>query len=702
MRIVNNTPRIIYRGIQDQSILQLVPELEETPQHLPWFHIRGKRQRSGSFIIGGSDMVRLFGQETFSARSPYFTHANLLAQKVAGEGQSVMVTTVGNAKPGDMTLVATTSRTTVPQQYERDANGNVVYGSGGQPTLVDDGSGGTVDTTHTLNLKWEWVATSSITVTTPAGATYPVSDVNGDGSVLMYPILSLQTSFAGDDAKNIGVKLWSSNGKNTTTGGIADLIESQGAMMYALQLIERSDPSRSGNIVTTTEAGEYVEFAFQEGIYNPDTNVDIKLQNIIDEYTDTGETTGNAPTIGHIGGLISHGDNLDDLLTQLYTAETEEATARGFHNLPENDGSGVDNYTIPTAKELLDIFSGVDKDGTEHFGFIIDPTGVLLNENTTTWFVGGEDSTSDFEDDVITALDAFSSQESSIYRDEFRWPMSVIYDSGFKMPGKNAVIRCLRARPDISIALTTRVFGEAPLTISEEISVAEVLRSNYSLYGESEAFGTPVCRCVVYAQSGTLLNDSYRGRVPLLFDRAMARARYMGAGNGRFKTGLRYDELPLNEVTSMTDVDNYHMPFTAKNAVWGAGCNFAMYNSRQTLFFPALQTAYPIKNSVLTSELTMLIAVDVIKMSARVWTRMVGNTSLEPSQFAERSNEIFAEITNGRYDNNVTLSSETTFTPADVARGYSWEFVGIIDANVMRTVGKVSVRTRRQGQTNTQ
>ena len=244
--------------------------------------------------------------------------------------------------------------------------------------------------------------------------------------------------------------------------------------------------------------------------------------------------------------------------------------------------------------------------------------------------------------------------------------------------------------------LVPHVVGEAPLTVSEEISVGTDLKASAMLYAESALWGTPACRIVLMMQSGLLTSDPYTQRVSTVFDLGIKRAGYLGASSGFMKTGLGYDIAPANQVTVMKKLSNTFLNLNAKNQVWAAGLNSAQSFDRRAYFFPALQTVYGIQQSVLTGEMLMQICCDVTKQSQIVWRLLTGNSNLTEAQFIKRSNELLLSLVDGRYDNRVIIVPNTYFTAADQARGYSWTLDVTVFGNVPKTVATVNVITQRQ------
>lgn len=672
MAIRNNTPTTVFQGINDKSVVQLVAEQEQLPQHLPLIYIQASEGPEHPVLAMGGDATRIYGQESWDTRLPFYNHASLMASTILGEGNAVLLkrVTSGTVARSSLTLVVTVDSTLgIIQEYDRDGVTNVAnVDVNGDPIFT------AVDVVDGKSLKFEWVSTATFD---QGGGVYDFSPT-GAGDVITYPLLTMDATHIGAYGNQIGVRLWQA-GPNTSQPGDDSITAENEALLYNIQLVKR--PVNGTPLVTESLFSDRViEFAFKPNSYDSRTNIDLTIQDVVDRYSDDGLTTGTSPTYGPLGKVTVHQNNLETVLAALLVTENTLA--------PET-----------TTDWMLNLFTGVDNAGVEHYGFQVDTTGATLSESRTQYLVGGLDGDNDLASfDAAVGVELDSNYENSAYPllDSAQYPFSTLYDSGFTLPVKKKLLQWIGRRPDVHVTLGTKVIGDDTLTASEEISVGIDLRSTAQLYTESVIHGTGVTRVTLVSQEGTLISSPYKDSVSLIFDLAQKRARYIGAGTGKMKAGLAYDSYPRNTLLSMKDVSNTYLGKVAKEAVWSAGLNFVQYSDRGTLFNPGYQTVYGIKNSVLTSEIIMQIACDVTRLAGLVWTRLSGNSSLTQAQFIQRSNKIFSEMVAGRYDNRVTVEPNTYFTAADTARGYSWTLDATISGNVMRTVETINVITKRQ------
>ncbi len=126
-------------------------------------------------------------------------------------------------------------------------------------------------------------------------------------------------------------------------------------------------------------------------------------------------------------------------------------------------------------------------------------------------------------------------------------------------------------RKDTAVVLSTFDAGGPTLTASEDSSLAVALRTRAQMYPESDYFGTPVMRAMIVGRDGKLMNSQYTGRLPVSLELASKSARYMGAGNGKWKSGFNFDHAPMSEVEMFRDISATFTPASVRNKDWDAG-----------------------------------------------------------------------------------------------------------------------------------
>ena len=723
--IKNNTPRVIHNRINDVSAVAVTLQREQLPQHLPLVYIMGARGPEEPVVVGGSDLQRIYGAESFDVRKPFYKHQNILATVLNGAGNSMMTKRVypldddgEMAKTSSMTLVATVSTTAEEtDHYERDAKG--MY------TLDDVGEKIALEAKYQRPVKeitWSWM-TKEDAVTAD------------DASADVFSVVSFAASGRGKYGNSIGVSLWNGSA-DTARPSDSEVVEDQQSLLLQASIYEVTDAGTEV-LIENLFGSTLTEFSLKENVFSRKTNVDLTMDRMVTKYSNDGLSSGTSPIYGPLGEAIIHQESVDKLLKMLMFAEMDARVEATLVDLGTTDSDvmvydgtladrdateeGMIAYvdalkileakavvtvggTPVTSEYLIDMLTGKYANGAPYYGIRLKASNtVLLTEDSGPhMLMGGTDGgTTDAQFDAAVKLEIDTNYQNSAYSliDRLHYPFSCVYDTGFDTETKYSLLKWLSYRPDVHVTLSPyQQSNTTPLTVSEEATAGVDLRSKADLYAESAVHGASVCRAIIMGHDGVLIGHPYKKRLPLTFQIAYMRALYMGAGDGKYRSGFAYDNGRTggNHVRLMKDVSNPWMSETAKDYAWASGINFVQYVDRSTLFIPALQTVYRTITSTLASESTMLIAVDVTKKSESVWTKLSGDSRLTEPQFLAASNGIFLDSVEGAYDGRATVEVDTVVTPEDTERGYSWTLNAHIYTSPMRTVNTVNVLTHRR------
>lgn len=246
--------------------------------------------------------------------------------------------------------------------------------------------------------------------------------------------------------------------------------------------------------------------------------------------------------------------------------------------------------------------------------------------------------------------------------------------------------------------MADRGWGYVDPNAVDELSAIIALDRSISLYPESALFSTPACRAVIVPQHGVKKNTDYRGRLPLSLDVAEKVARY--AGSEVWKSNAAFDNSPNNHITNFTDINDLYMTDSKAEQYWSIGVIWAQNVDRSRAFYPAFSTVYKDDTSVLRGLPYIMAMCQVWKYAIRSWQINVGNQKLSKQQVIDRSNESINNDVEGKFDGRFNIIPNTYYTPADVARGYSWTCDIRIEGNIMPTVGQYSIKVERRGEAN--
>jgi hypothetical protein len=272
---------------------------------------------------------------------------------------------------------------------------------------------------------------------------------------------------------------------------------------------------------------------------------------------------------------------------------------------------------------------------------------------------------------------------------------SIFYDSGFPIDTKFELCNFIANRKDTFVVLSTYDVNDRVLSPSEEHSLAIALRTRLQMFPESDYFGTPVMRGLVMGRSGRIRNSKYTKRLPLTAELAIKSARYMGASNGKWRSGYNFDGAPGSVINSMTDVSHTWVPVSIRNRNWDVGLNWAQSYDRRSNFFPALKTVYNDDTSVLNSFFTAVAICYLNKIAHAAWREFSGVSHLTDKQLDERVNSYVNARVADKFDDRFVIIPDAHHTDIDVLRGTSWTLPIKIYAANMKTVMTTYVQSYR-------
>lgn len=689
--IINAAPQAILQGIQDVSGRAPVIDPELLPTHLPHVYLFAEKGPTLPQLVSGDSFTQMYGTQALDPRSPFFNHQSVLANILQGAGNQFMCQRVisANAGPKARLLLSLDIVADTIAQYQRNSDGSYKLDSNGAKIPVT-GAGATI-----AGYKAKWVVNQWLTggeggtelfgaVQSRVGSL--VSSTSAQSQ--LYPILELEVSHVGGYGNNVGIRFTAPTTQSAAQLN-ATLAAAVQAYLYRIQIVGRTDPSVLPTVSETIEGEQYVDIAFKEDAVDTSTDTELGISSIfLDAYQNLSDPT--TPNVyGPFGQLHVYEDNLKAVLAMIATAEAPEGL------LPE----AVGNANVSWLYEV-NPFTGTDFHGIPYYSLqLLGPAdgGIQFTDSTTLYASGGSDGdlgNTAFDALVNSELTNYGSAEADLL-DDALYPQSVIYDTGFTLDTKLAMISVLGKRKDMWVVLSTQDISLPQNTPSQESSLAVSLKTAANNFPESVIFGTSVCRALVMGHSGYLLNSKYKGLLPLTIEFAQKCANYMGAGDGVWKPGLGFDVSPNNQITMFRGVNATFKPASVRTSDWANGLVWVQQYDRRSLFWPGVQTVYNDDSSVLNSATNMMIAVELEKVAQRVWRDLTGISTLTDDQFIERSNDLITKKTTGRFDGRVVIQAETFKTASDDQRGFSWSCKIHMYAPNMKTVGTYTIVAHR-------
>lgn len=669
--IVNGAPFFNPLGTQDLSTRQLVREPVSVPTHLPKFFIYAKKGPLTPQLAVGDSRVALYGEETFDLRSKYANHATVFANGVNAEGNSCMYQRVLPADAGpnaNLFLSLEVVAETALDDYDRNTDGSIKTDAAGDPIVVGTISG----------YKARWVISSAATVSdlnTKFGARTITAGTLTDTAAMatssVYPIMDLKMSYVGEDGNNTGIRLWA---PNSTTGGGFDkrIMSVEKVYPFRIAVIRRNPKTGTAKAQETVFGEQSVLVSFKKGATNPVTDQQLHVDDVfIQGYSNT-DDPAYPPLYGEFGDVHVYQNNVQTVLELLYAAEktyVDNAATAIPNDFPAATG------VVNSDAWLFNILTGASSEAYPYHTFqLVGGAGsVTLGEYTNLYAAGSSDGTMNdtlfaglVADKVIEYRDANSSLMNTALNVE-----SIIYDSGFPLDTKYALCSFIANRKDTFCALGTYEVGGLELTAAEDNSVAIALRTRLQFYPESDYFGTAVMRGLIMGRSGRIRASQWKDKISPLYEVAVKAARYMGAGNGIWKTGKNFDGAPGSILDYIYDVSVAYTPVSVRNRDWDAGLNWVQSYDLRSNFIPALKTVYNDDTSVLNSFLTALAICELNKVAEKAWRYYSGVSYLTAAQLAIRIDNFIRDNVAGRFDSRFIIEPETYYTEADKARGYS-------------------------------
>lgn len=697
-QIVNAAPLTIQRGTQDLSTRVVPREPEEIPTHLPKTYLYAQKGPTTPQLVVGDSRTRIYGVDTFDVRKKFANHATVLSNLVNAEGNAQMTERIipSDAGPNSNLLLSLDVLPTQVPDYVRNSDGSIQYDIDGDPVPKLDGLGAEI---KVPGYKIKWVVSSVNTLL--AGANFGLATIGAgtqtDSVTLTqsqrYPILQLKASSQGDWGNNVGIRLWAPN--NQTGFGVnARLLNETKSYPYRLAVIKRGTEFTTAKVVENLFGEQTVEVTMKPGVIDPSTDKEMYVGENFLKYYQNLTDVNYAPLIGDLGDIHVYNGNIETVLGLLYTAE------KNYIDGSATPGTILTDFTGAADEEhLYNFVSGSSSQGYPYhtLAWATGTGAVSLGLNSNLFLAGGSDGTMSDAAFAVAVAERVAeyNNENSELLDMAQNVESIIYDSGFPLETKYALLNFMAIRKDTCVVLGTHTVGEEALAASEENATAIALLARARLFPESDYFGTPVARCVIMGRSGILRSSQYKKRVPATMEVAAKAARYMGAGNGRWKNGFDFDGSPGSIVTNLENVNVVYTPAAARNRDWDAGLNWIQRYDRGALHIPALQTVYSEDTSVLNNFLTVMAICELNKVADRAWRHFSGVSKLSNAQLAERVNNFITERTLGRFDGRFFIEPNTYFTDADIARGYSWTTAIKIYAPNMKTVMTTYVQAYR-------
>lgn len=538
----------------------------------------------------------------------------------------------------------------------------------------------------------------------PAGAS---------GVAKVYPLFTLESMYAGEFYNNLGISIEPMIGANEDA-----LLTGANIMGYDIKVYDKSSGTKY--ITKTIYSDASTSFNFVKDSVHPLTNRAKFFTDVFPSYY--GNTTdATLPlTPPEFKEIVIH-SGLDALLTEMITVELAaqavlvtagtldaELLQVGGSAVPDDERVNLLNFlTLKTTTEC-------EYEAIRSHKMMIDSAPALAAANyreidfghsSTLWLANGRDGDVQgvdgsgvpfFELAIIGELAKYDDIDSEVIDTAINVE-SVFYDSGFTLDTKLELAKLISFRADIVPVMATYVFNEdsEPQTMEEMQAIGAAIKSRFAMVSESEEFGTPGARTMVVMSSGISADNTYKYRMPATLDLAVKASRYMGAGNGKWNGTYRFSRQPGNIITELKDIEPSFIPKTIKENLYKTGLVWADPDDRLSYFYPSTQTIYNDDTSILNVFTTNIAIANLIKLNDSCHRTFTGATDLTNAELKEAVETFITAGTTGKYDGQLTVVPEVTYTRGDIDRGYSWHLKVKLYGNVGKTVQISHIEARR-------
>jgi len=700
--IKNAAPTFISLGTDDQSTVALLPSRDPLPQHLPKFFIRSPKGTTTPVVVSTPKLKALLGDETFNQNGVYYNHQTRFLEAVASTGNSVMVQRVVSQDAGarsNIVIYIDVLPTQVPN-YVRNSLGELVIDPATNNYKVDPVTPTIAG--HELKFITEY-ATVDTGLSTYASKAGTMTDATTGTVSTMYPFMALAARYQGSAYNDIGIAIESLLGADVSSA----IIDSLKAMPYKLALYTRVNAGATPTVMRSLFGEPSVETVLTANSINPATNSRFDIDAVFGSQWYNETDSLKTLRYNDFEGMYIYRANLELIhnlimtLEQPYISDTSAtwddgltATTRSWTDFTTadpvailNEGYLLNLFTCKTSKNIPYFTVGIN---TSVATLVGNQKEVNITANTPIFLQGGSDGTLDnasYETVVSAIMDEYLNPDSQV-QDNAINVETVIYDSGFTLNTKFKLANFIGLRKDTNVILSTHdaALGEVDLPLSDARAVAVAIKSALALMPESQYFGTGVMRAVIVGGTGLLRSGATLNRIPLTYEIAFKSAKFMGAGNYKWKTVEAFDHGANAVLSELVDITPAFIPAGIKPTLWNDGMVWAQPKDRVNYFFPAVQTAYSNDTSILNAWPNAFACSVLDRIGSDAWREFTGTTFLTDSEFIDAVEAYVNTRIAGIFGGLLTVIPQVVIDSGDAARGYSFHLNNKLYGNNMRTV----------------
>jgi hypothetical protein len=561
------------------------------PFHTPFFPLSAAKGPTGiKWIESFQHAMQTYGEETFTSTSKWYSREAIYIETALRNGNQCYIMRVmdDKAKVASAVIEAYVQNIEIPQ-YQRDEDNNYILDEYDNPLPILDGQNNPITK---MGIKLKYTVRALTDADIPNKLTKRVLSINGTDTTL-YPIMVFQAKTSGSYGNSLGFRI----NRNFATTDTA-LMQRNNILLYQFSAMEQPYNSDVAQTIKTVWNENWADFTFKPSTIDQKTMQNLSLEYVLEKlYYDNIGLVSDLPY-----DVIYYPTYIEEISTKIQVSE--------------------DSPEI-TSPWMVDIFQAKDMQGRRYNTAILDDDSIRFNDNYIIYLQAGNDgdtSREKFEEIFKSYLTLIPDRDLA---NPWRFPFNALYDTGYSIVTKNAMISFLGHRDDVVVRLSTQDMSLPPNTKNADYSSGSYLASSLLLQPESIISGTGCCRGEIYAHVGQL-NDTSRYsnylsttlEVLLQITNHQSTPRLLGAPQASPAANLTL----LNPEKFIWHLDDANQ----NELFWNAGINYVQWCSQVDMFFPSRRTVHQWDTSLLSDSTFVDVLVQCKRIIRDQWRRFTG------------------------------------------------------------------------------
>lgn len=574
-------------NVDDRSGNEEIVVEESLGLHVPLFFVNAPKGKPNVpvYYQDTNSLKNALGGHIFDESTEYFGVDSIFLETCfSKQGGFVVRLSPEDAKTANILLECHLTKDVDVIQYQRDEFGGIVRDVDGNPVPVID-SGTSAPVTN-KGVKLKWVKRVLDATETHPKEIKPKTVQEDTKTTTIFPVAVSVATSVGKAGNDLGFRFFYDKAIQQS-----DRLESNKSIEMSFAPVEKDYKDNTPTSIHNRWNNVYTTFMLKPRMFDSKVKQNLSYEQVLEDNYVAG-TRSELP------------------MTVYFFEEYIKEIGLSIVDVETNDVNLLDPY-------MVNPFTCMNLDGYAYHNVVLSTAGnVFFNSSYTIYLEGGDDGSTTRVNHEELIRQFLKMKSYPRLKDKFKFPITHLYDTGYSMDTKEAMIEFMGIRDDVRIEICTQDLSNEINDESEDQSSGVYLRTRALLQVESTEKGTSTCRCGVYAHSGKLYDARYIGYAPAVLDILNKRCTYQSTG---FIKGSP-KERPNSEVTMFKSLNWTAFDEDNKALFWDSGINYIQHCTRTKLFWPGLRTVHPIESSVLT-EWTFVDALVYHKHTlAEAWT----------------------------------------------------------------------------------